>query len=233
MHEINTLNSSLLHVLQTLRTVSKKNSIRVKTHSRGARPTPTKYNAMAFVCTMDPLAAHEPCFEFAAADRDLAAADDFDWLALEPLLDNWAGWLVPSTSDHNDAAESTSRPTSPSLPPPQPAPILPPVTPIAEDYVDLSELTPPAAPAAAKPSCHAASKGEKRLRPRELTIVLRTWLERCPQAPYARLEEKKMIAEAMSIPVSQVTNFCNNFRKRFAKVGEKRTSYRELFAATQ
>ena len=41
-----------------------------------------------------------------------------------------------------------------------------------------------------------------------------------------------MAAEALSIPVEQVTNFCNNYRKRFLKVGTKLTSYRELVAAS-
>jgi hypothetical protein len=137
---------------------------------------------------------------------------------------------MPVDTDHNAAAASNpSRPTSPSLPPSQPAPVLRPVTPIAEKYVDLSELTPPAA---ANPCCHAASKSEKRLRPREITMVLRSWLER-RQAPYASLEEKKMIAEALSISVEKLTNFCNNFRKRYAKVGTKLTSYREHATAAQ
>jgi len=139
--------------------------------------------------------------------------DDFSWLALEAVIDNWPGW-------------NTSVPTSPSLPPSHAAPALLHVAPIAEG------LTPSAAPATADPSCHAASKGEKRLRPRELTLVLRSWMERCPNAPYASLAEKKMAAEALSMPVEQVTNFCNNYRKRFLKVGTKLTSYRELVAAS-
>ena len=183
------------------------------------------YTTDPLAYTMDLFAAHEPCLGFDAAARH---EDDFGWLNLEPLLDNWAGWLEPVNPAHNDAAAtSASRPTSPSSLPSQPAPVLLPVAPIAEDFVDLSELAPPTAPAAAHRSSDAASKGEKRLRPRELTRVLRLWLER-RQAPYASLEEKKMMAAALDIPVTQVTNFCNNFRKRYVKVGVKLTSYREL-----
>ena len=166
---------------------------------------------------MEPLAVHESCLGPAAAARH---DDDVGWLNLEPLLDDWAGWLAPVNA---------SRPTSPSPPSSQPAPVLLPVAPIADDFVDLTELT---TSAAATPSCHAANKGEKRLRPRELTMVLRSWLEQ-HHAPYASLEEKKMMAEALSIPVAQVTNFCNNFRKRYVKVGTKLTSYRELVSAAQ
>ena len=183
------------------------------------------YTTDPLAYTMDLFAAHEPCLGFDAAARH---EDDFGWLNLEPLLDNWAGWLEPVNPAHNDAAAtSASRPTSPSSLPSQPAPVLLPVAPIAEDFVDLSELAPPTAPAAAHRSSDAASKGEKRLRPRELTRVLRLWLER-RQAPYASLEEKKMMAAALDIPVTQVTNFCNNFRKRYVKVGVKMTSYCEL-----
>ena len=152
---------------------------------------------------------------------------DSAWMAVEPLGDedffSWPGWLT---------ASEISRPTSPSLPPPQSAPVLLPVAPIAEDNVEQFEETPPPSFAAATPSCHAASKGKKRLRPKELTMALRSWME-WRQAPYASLEEKKMIAEALSIPVAQVTNFCNNYRKRFAKVGTKLTSYRELASAAR
>jgi len=180
--------------------------------------------------SMDPLAVHESYLDFATSSRH---EDDLGWQALEAVIDEWPGWLRPVNSEHDNAAASnTSCPTSPFFPPSQPAPVLPPVAPIAEDYVDLSTLTPPAAPAAANPSCHAANKGEKRLRPREVTMVLRNWLER-HQAPYASLGEKKMIAEALSISVEKVTNFCNNFRKRYVKVGAKLTSYRELASAAQ
>jgi len=172
--------------------------------------------------TMDPLFVHE-------AFPGLAASNDFGWLALEPLLDDWPGWLI---SDNDDAATSDASPTTlPSVLPSHPAPVLLPVTASAEKCADQLALTPTAAPATVYTSCHAASKGEKRLRPRALTMVLRTWMERFPRAPYASLEEKKMIAGVLSIPVEQVTNFCNNYRKRFHKVGTKMTSYRELAAA--
>ena len=183
--------------------------------------------------TIDLFTVHEPSLRCDAAARH---EDDFGWLNLEPLLDNWGGWLDPVNPDHSNAllasASSASRPTSSSSLPSQPALVLLPVAPIAEDFVELSELTHPTAPAAAHRSSDAASKGEKRLRPRELTMVLRLWLER-RQAPYASLEEKKMMAAALDIPVTQVTNFCNNFRKRYVKVGAKLTSYRELASSAR
>jgi len=188
--------------------------------------------------TMDPFAVHElyhvPNKDVLAVHDLVPAKDDFGWLALENVIDNWAGWLSPVNTDHTDAAASdTSGPTAPSLPPSQPAPVILPFAPIAEDDVELSGLTPPAAPAAANPSLHPASKGTQRPRPRELTMMLRCWMERCPQAPYASLAEKKMIAGFLSIPVAQVTNFANNYRKRFLNVGAKLTSYRALVAAAQ
>ena len=174
---------------------------------------------------MHPLAVHDPYLGPAAFS---CHEDYFGWLALEAVIDEWPGWHTPVNLDHNDAAASnTPRPTSPSFPSSQPEPVLRPVASIADDYVDLSELTPPA-----NPSCHTASKGEKSLRPRELTMVLRSWLER-RQAPYASLAEMKMIAEAFSISVALVTNFCNNYRKRYVKVGTKLTSYREHATAAQ
>jgi len=163
--------------------------------------------------TMDPLADHE---SYLGLDAPALRDDYFGWLDLEAVIDEWPGWHDPVA-----AASNTARPASQPPPPSQPAPVLLQVAP-----------TPLAAPAGANPSCHAANKGEKQLRPRELTMVLRCWLER-REAPYASLEEKKMMAEALSIPVAQVTNFCNNFRKRYVKVGAKLTSYRELASAAQ
>jgi hypothetical protein len=124
---------------------------------------------------------------------------DCDWMSLETLEDedlfSWPGWLEPVN----------------------PAPI-------AEDYVHDALSTPPPSTAAATPSCDAASEGEKRLRPKLITAALRCWLEPSHK-PYASLAEQKLIAEALNISVSQVTNFCNNYRKRYAKVGGKLTSY--------
>ncbi|KAJ1480588.1 hypothetical protein T484DRAFT_1956314 [Baffinella frigidus] len=157
---------------------------------------------------------------------------DSAWLAVEPLEEedffSWAESLDPVNPDHDDAAASeTSRPTSPSLPPSQPAPVLLSVAPIAEDYEDQFELTPPPSTEAVTLSCNATRKGEKLLRPKELTQALRYWLER-HRTPYATLEEKNLVAGALNISVAQVTNFCNNYRKRFSKVGDTLTSYRKL-----
>ncbi|KAJ1477984.1 hypothetical protein T484DRAFT_3640865 [Baffinella frigidus] len=125
---------------------------------------------------------------------------DYDWPALGPLDDedfrNWLGWLDPVNTDHNDPATS-----------------------LAQDIVTL-----PSSPAAATPSHNPASKVEKRLRPKQITNALRFWVDRLDK-PYATLAEKKLVAEALNIAVAQVTTFCNNHRKRQAKVGGKLTSY--------
>jgi len=83
---------------------------------------------------------------------------------------------------------------------------------------------PPAPPDAATLYRNAASKGEKHLRPKKLTKALHSWMEKC-HTPYPTLEEKRMAAVALQIPLSQVTSFCNNYRKRYFKVGNKLTSY--------
>lgn len=96
--------------------------------------------------TMDLFAAHEPYlvpsmdpFAVRESHRVPAEDDDFGWLALEDVIDNWAGWLDPVNPDHTDAATTnTSRPTPPSLPPQQPAPIHFTVAPIAEDDVETT-----------------------------------------------------------------------------------------------
>ena len=139
--------------------------------------------------------------------------------------------LSTPLQDSHAAASEISRPTSPSVAPSHPAPVLLPAAPIAEDCVHLLESTPPPAPAAENRACHATSKEGKRLRPKQLTKALRSWMERRQTKPYASLEEKKLVAVQLDISVEQVTNFCNNFRKRFAKVGDKLTSYRELVSA--
>ncbi|KAJ1472175.1 hypothetical protein T484DRAFT_2025807 [Baffinella frigidus] len=159
---------------------------------------------------MDPLAVHEAPLGLAASAPH---QDDGSWGAMGLFLDaDLLRWLDSVGFDNKeDAASSTSRPTSPSLPPSQPAPVLPPVTPIAEDYADQVELMVNPSPASANPSYDAASQGEKRLRPKQLAKALRFWLERC-HTPYPTLEEKTLIAEALQLSVAQVTNFSNNNR---------------------
>ena len=65
--------------------------------------------------------------------------------------------------------------------------------------------------------------------PKALTMKLRYWIERLDR-PYPTLKEKKVVAGALGIDVVQVTNFCNNYRKRFSKVGKTVTSYCQLFS---
>ncbi|KAJ1478835.1 hypothetical protein T484DRAFT_1903895 [Baffinella frigidus] len=155
-----------------------------------------------------------------------------EWLAVEPLEEGdfhrWPKWLHSVFPDHNDAAVSmTSRPPSPTAPSMLPESVAAIVEPIVEAAPTPDEPTPPE-PTATAPSCSASNnKGEKRHRPKQLTQELRSWMER-RRKPYATLEEKTAIAAVLSISIPQVTNFCNNFRKRYFKVGKKLTSYREL-----
>ncbi|KAJ1471559.1 hypothetical protein T484DRAFT_3509250 [Baffinella frigidus] len=158
---------------------------------------------------MDPIAVLESPLGLAASAPH---QDDGGWAAMGLFLDaDLLRWLDSVGSDNKkDAASNTSRPTSPSLPPSQPAPVLLPVAPIAEDYEAQVELTVNPSPASANPSYEAASQGEKRLRPKQLAKALRFWMERC-RTPYATLEEKTLIAEALQLSVAQVTNFSNNY----------------------
>jgi len=164
---------------------------------------------------------------------------DASWLSVPPLEDEdllgWPKWLHPVYPD-NDTAVSMSATADETLHPSiLPATVLPPVAhvllPVAQtaEDADQFEMADPAVPTATAvtPSFGAGCKGVKRLRPKQLTQALRTWMER-HRKPYATLEEKTAVAHALSISVPQVTNFCNNFRKRYFKVGNKLTSYRKL-----
>ena len=180
---------------------------------------------------MDPLAVHESCLGFAASSRH---GDDFSWLALETVIDEWPGWLTPVNSDHDDAG-GPSTPNTTTLPAASSCSGLtghPGHSSIDVDTVHVSSNGEQGREEASNTSLPTASKGEKKLGSRELTTVLRSWLER-HQAPYVSLDEKKAIAAALSISVARVTNFCNNFRKRYVKVGAKLTSYRELVSIRQ
>ena len=58
----------------------------------------------------------------------------------------------------------------------------------------------------------------------EQTSALRLWMEDRP-LPYATSEEKIAIANTLGITKLQVNNFCNNYRKRYHKTGDKMESY--------
>ena len=168
-----------------------------------------------------------------SAASDSAASEISRLTSPSMTMSHAAPVLLPVApiAEDTSAASEISRLTSPSVALSHAAPVLPPVAPIAENHECLWEGA--AAPVATDGVCHATSKHEKRLRPRELTYALRNWMERCPSKPYATLEEKKLVAEAFNISVKKVTNFCNNFRKRFVKIGDTLTSYRGLAFATQ
>jgi hypothetical protein len=65
---------------------------------------------------------------------------------------------------------------------------------------------------------------EKKLRPKYIRDALTHWMRNF-QEPYVNIADKKFIATALNIPVAQVSNFCNNHRKRYFKVDNIMTSY--------
>ena len=129
-------------------------------------------------------------------------------MALQSVIDTWPGWFSPVENDGDGVAGNKSGTTSPSMAPSQPV----------------------TAAKAARPS------KEKRSRPRELTTALYFWMERRHHnVPYASLDEKKSVAAALGISTAQVTNFCNNYRKRYiVKSGAHQpTSYIALVSQHQ
>jgi pilus assembly protein TadC len=51
------------------------------------------------------------------------------------------------------------------------------------------------------------------------------WINMLTTFPFPLLIEKRYIAEYYDISLSYVINFCNNYRKRFAKINNKCISY--------
>jgi hypothetical protein len=69
-----------------------------------------------------------------------------------------------------------------------------------------------------------ASNCGKKLQSKYIRDALLHWMTQI-QDPYMNIEQKKHIATALNIPVAQVSNFCNNHRKRYFKFDNKMTSY--------
>jgi hypothetical protein len=65
---------------------------------------------------------------------------------------------------------------------------------------------------------------------KETNQKLRDWIQRF-QRPYVSREDKASAANAMGIPYSQITNFCNNYRKRYVKIGDIEQSYAQINTA--
>jgi hypothetical protein len=63
----------------------------------------------------------------------------------------------------------------------------------------------------------------------EVRKLLKAWIS-CFKTPYTTFSEKKNIAEILGITYLQVTNFCNNHRKRYSKVGNTLKSYTQTCA---
>jgi hypothetical protein len=81
-----------------------------------------------------------------------------------------------------------------------------------------------AAPNAAAHSSRVRKKGIKG--PSNITKQLRDWVNRF-ETPYLTLENKQHVAMVLGITVPQVTCFCYNYRKRYAKAGSKVYSYQQ------
>ena len=52
------------------------------------------------------------------------------------------------------------------------------------------------------------------------------WINVIPNSPFPSLIDKKYIANYFDISFSYVTNFCNNYRKRYKKINNKTISYK-------
>lgn len=74
---------------------------------------------------------------------------------------------------------------------------------------------------------HTASKYKKTLssdNQPDVSDALRKWLMRF-KYPYPTTDQKKAIAKVVGVTHVQVSNFCNNYRKRYGKIGDAKKSY--------
>jgi hypothetical protein len=67
--------------------------------------------------------------------------------------------------------------------------------------------------------------GELLVEKKQIRTNLVIWINMLTTFPFPLLIEKKYIAEYFDISLSYVNNFCNNYRKRFAKMNNKSISY--------
>jgi hypothetical protein len=71
-----------------------------------------------------------------------------------------------------------------------------------------------------KSTCHVSVK----MNPVDLTKILRDWIGSF-KTPYTTLVERTSISRVLGITPTQVSTFCNNYRKRFNKHGKTASSY--------
>jgi hypothetical protein len=69
---------------------------------------------------------------------------------------------------------------------------------------------------------------EKKTRDKQLRINLLIWIKMNQSYPFPSLIDKKYVADLLKTHVNYVNNFCNNYRKRYVKLGKKKISYSEL-----
>jgi len=63
---------------------------------------------------------------------------------------------------------------------------------------------------------------------KQVRINLYIWINTLQTSPFPLFYEKKCIANLYGISISYVKNFCNNYRKRYAKIGKKTISYNKF-----
>jgi len=67
--------------------------------------------------------------------------------------------------------------------------------------------------------------GELLVEKKQIRQNLLIWISMIPTSPFPLLIEKIYIANIFDISLSYVTNFCNNYRKRYSKINNKTISY--------
>ena len=88
-------------------------------------------------------------------------------------------------------------------------------------YTQISSTTPPIETA---PRSNRKAKKKAAAPTKDATRILQHWISSFPK-PYTTSHEQKSIATVLGLSHTQVTTFCNNYRKRFAKIGKVSQSY--------
>jgi hypothetical protein len=68
------------------------------------------------------------------------------------------------------------------------------------------------------------STQETKMSPQEVTKILREWIVGF-ETPYVPLSERTYVSNLLGLTQTQVSTFCNNYRKRYAKNGQSVKSY--------